>query len=142
MSVNLAAYVPLPEVIRRYRIRESDLLQMVDKGIIRAVKVDGAIAIAEEDLDKVVERKDFENLRGKSILASEAARKYGIHSRTISRWAHKGLIRILGRSSRRLYLDEADVAYCAAVYRVVKETAGSTRGRRIFADGKSTERSA
>jgi predicted site-specific integrase-resolvase len=51
---------------------------------------------------------------------SDAADKYPIHRRdTILEWVRRGHIRILEPSSgrgSRMYLDEADVAYCAIIH--------------------------
>jgi hypothetical protein len=63
-----------------------------------------------------IKRDDFEHLRGQKIGVRESSKKYGISSKTVSRWAKAGYINKLDRGYR-LYLDEADVAYCAAVYK-------------------------
>lgn len=69
----------------------------------------------------------FAHLEGIRIHVSEAARKYNIPNPTISRWAKKGYIKILGKIGNKTMLNEADVARCADVY---QERGG--QGRWLF----------
>ena len=98
--------------------------------------------VSEHDVDQSlsITRDLFEHLRGQPISASEASRKYSdssgvtILQSTISRWAKAGYIKVLARGYR-LLLDEADVAYCAAVYGAkVKIYGNQMSGVRIFDD--------
>jgi hypothetical protein len=57
-----------------------------------------------------------------------AARHYGIPNQTISRWASRGIIRIVSRTAREIYLDNADMAYCAEIY----FTRRASQGRWLF----------
>ncbi len=81
-----------------------------------------------DDQQQFPQRENFEHLSGQEIWISEAARKYGMTGATLYRWSRKGRIRRVGREGNRVLLDEADVAYCAAIY---NERNGK-RGRRIF----------
>lgn len=76
------------------------------------------------ELQQFPQPEEFEHLRGETIWVSEAARKYDMTGATLSRWARMGLIRKLGREANRVLLDEADVAYRTAVYRVRKGRQG------------------
>jgi len=59
---------------------------------------------------------DYSHLEGVGIHVAAAARKYNIPHPTISRWAKQGYIRIIGREKNRLCLNEAQVAFLAALY--------------------------
>ena len=58
------------------------------------------------------------------ISLREAARKYGVHSPTISRWVKRGYINILLRTKNELYIDEAELAKVIKIY---KESPGQGR---------------
>lgn len=76
-------------------------------------------------------RTHFPKLSGKPINMSEAARKYGLTNPSISNMARRGQIKTLGRDPqdpRAVLVDEGEIAYCAAVRRVV----GVSPGRKIF----------
>jgi hypothetical protein len=70
--------------------------------------------LRKEDLP---EYKKHAHLQGNPIWISEAGRKYGILQPTLSKWVRVGIIKIIGREANRILLDEADVAYCAEIYR-------------------------
>ena len=57
------------------------------------------------------------DLKGVPISINEAGRKYKLNTSTLTRWMQRGLIHQLGKDGRKTLLDEADVAYCAGVYR-------------------------
>jgi len=91
--------------------------------------------VAEHDVDPSlsIKREDFEHLRGREISASAAERKYKINSENFSNWSKRGYIRKLGVEGRAILLDEADVAYCAAVYKAKYEFYdGQLSGVNIF----------
>jgi hypothetical protein len=90
-----------------------------------------------EDIPQIT-RAQFKHLRGRRITVAKAAKQYGIHRRTITRWVNNGWIKILeaediGARWPRWHLDAADVAYCAGVYQALKERYGDQlRGVRLF----------
>jgi len=111
-------YIPLPEAIRKYGMSRNTLLERIKSGTLSAAKLpDGEYLVAENELDPSlnIKREDFEHLRGRKISVSESSRKYNIPHTNFSRWAKLGYITVLERGWKVL-LDEADVAYCAAVY--------------------------
>ena len=74
------------------------------------------LAATRED---VAEFKRHTALRGKPIWMMAAARAYKVPQPTLSRWAKRGLIARLPpdpHDPRKVMLDEADVAYCAAIH--------------------------
>jgi len=111
-------FIPISEAIRKYGVSKKFLLERIKSGKISSAKLpDGEYLVAENDIDPSlsIKREDFEHLRGQKISMSDASRKYGIPTHNLSRWAKTGLINILERGWKVL-VDEADVAYCAAVY--------------------------
>jgi hypothetical protein len=67
--------------------------------------------------ENVPEYKQFKELKGVAISISEAARKYGIPQRTVSRWRIKGLLKLIKEEPNYIFVNEQDVAYCAYFYR-------------------------
>jgi len=63
-------------------------------------------------------RSQFNHLEGVGIHVAAAARKYNLPQPTISRWAKNGYIRILGTEKNRLILNEKDVAFLIALYKL------------------------
>jgi DNA-binding transcriptional ArsR family regulator len=74
-----------------------------------------------------------EHLDGEPIAVHEACRKYDLTPPSVYRWIEAGYIRDLdgqrggGRGYKR-YLNEADVAYAAAV----SDVRGRQQGRKVF----------
>ncbi len=125
-------YLSLAEAAERYGISEEALKRAIESGRMRAIYLDEEVAVAEVDVRElasqervVIRLEDFESLRGQPISISEAAREYGLHTSTISRWAQRGYIRRLGKQGKKVLLDKADVAYCVAVYRSLGGRAGA-----------------
>ena len=111
-------YIPISQAVRKYGVSKKFLLQRIKSGKLTSAKLpDGEYLVAENDIDPSlsIKREDFENLRGRKISVSDASRKYGIPHTNFSRWSRLGFIAVLERGWKVL-LDEADVAYCAAVY--------------------------
>ena len=127
MAVQLDQYVPLPQAAKRLKISSASLQGLIDSGNIRAVKLNGTVAVAESELDQVITREKFKHLRGKPITISEAVDTYKINNRTIRAWIARGYINVL-REGYGMQIDQADVAYCAEVY----ESLGGVQGKRLF----------
>ena len=137
MTIDLPTYIPLNEATRRYRIGAQALTQMVEKGTIRAVKIDGSMAVAETDIDAMTLRDELwarvKHLDGTAIGVKDARCKYHLGAATLSRWIEDGIVRVLqsplgqGRGRKKL-LNEADIAYTS----LVADKRGRKRGRRIL----------
>jgi hypothetical protein len=127
VAVQLEHYIPLPQAAKRLKISAASLQGLIESGNIKAVKLNGTIAVAESELDQVVTREKFEHLRGQTITIPQASTKYSIHVDTFRAWIKRGYIRLL-KAGYGAEMDLADVAYCAAVYQVQ----GGGRGKRIF----------
>ena len=120
-------YIPIDQAVERYSISRAALTQAVETGKMRAVRVNGFVAVAEEDMKVLVVELD-ENLVGKPIRVTEAAEKYGVSHANLSRWADAGYICIIERRYSYLTLDEADVKRASAVFkRARKETGSATQ---------------
>jgi len=118
MTTSQTTYIPLPQAVRKYGISKKALLERIKSGKLTVAKLpDGEFLVAENEIDPSlsIKREDFEHLRGQKISVSGSSRKYGIPHTNFSRWARLGFITVLERGWKVL-LDEADVAYCAAVY--------------------------
>jgi predicted site-specific integrase-resolvase len=100
------------------------IYQLADEGKLRAaVMTDGSIGISQQSVNKILPKEALPEyqlnagLQGVPISINEAGRKYKLNTSTLTRWMQRGLIRQLGKDGRKTLLDEADVAYCARVYR-------------------------
>ena len=129
--MTLPTFLPLPEAADKLGLSEAELRSRVESGTIAGGELpDGKIVVNisgngtnGDDINarlRAIKREDFEHLRGQAITVSEAAKKYGIIRRTIIRWADKGYCKIIV-PGYRMELDEADVAYCAAIHEVRKK---------------------
>ncbi len=115
-------YIPINKAAVIAKLDKSVLQEMVASGNIRAIQTAEQILVNEKDLISSLPKKDrpeykkHAHLAGVGILVSEASRKYDLTTPTISRWIQKGYISVLHKSSRRTYIDEADIAYLATLY--------------------------
>ena len=133
----LETYLILQEATDKYKISAEVLAQLVESGKIRAVRLDGTIAVAEGDVREATKhqsqresiRASVAYLDGQPIGIGEAARKYGLTAQSVSRWARAGYIRILGREGQKVLLNEADVAYVKAI---AMRAGGVRQGKAVF----------
>jgi hypothetical protein len=123
----LEKYIPLSQAAKRLRLSPAVLQGLIDSGNIKAVQLNGTIAVAESDLNQVITRKQFELMRGHAISISLAAERYELNYWTIRNWITRGYIKII-KPGYRMEIDESDVAYCAAVY----QSLSGVRGKRLF----------
>jgi len=139
MSVELPTYITLEEAAKRYQIAPEVLTERVNSGKIRAVRLNGTIALAEEDVISLAEdlalRAQVAHLKNKPITLTRAAHHYKLNSRSLWRWARDGHIRVLGRvegrgRARKLLLDESDVAYI----RLLLDKSRPKPGTALFSD--------
>jgi hypothetical protein len=128
-TTTLEHYIPLPQAAKRLGISPASLQGLIEGGIIAAVELGGTIAVAENDLDQIITREQFEHFRGQAITIASAVKKYNLGQMTIRGWIERGYIRVL-KTGYGMTIDEADVAYCTAVYKAK----GGVPGKRIFDD--------
>ena len=115
-------FIPLTQAAQTYRIPVQLLQELVRIGTIKAAQIDGDVYLSEADMiDQTLpkterpEYKKYASLAGIEISLNVAADKYTVNKQTLSRWVAKGYIAILRRDGQKVFLDEADVAYCAEV---------------------------
>lgn len=126
-------YLPIRKAARIAKVTQDQLYQQIASGTIRAIKSTGDILVNEDDIyadlpkHERPEYKRVAHLAGQKLLVSEASRKYSVPQGTISGWIKSGHIAVLDRSTRRTWIDEADIAYCAAIYH-----ANPGQGRWLF----------
>ncbi|HEB64772.1 MAG TPA: hypothetical protein ENJ02_04435 [Chloroflexi bacterium] len=121
----LPRYIPIEDAVERYGLEANRLTQLVEKGELTAITTpDGDVLVDEKQIESLAlgkerlpEYQKFAHLAGNPIWLGKASRIYAIPGPTISRWAKKGLVRILGKDGQKVLIDEADIAYCAEIYR-------------------------
>jgi len=133
----LPVYVPLEESLRRFAVDRETLRQAVERGEVKAMTIDGTLAVAEEDVRVLSIRvnlwKLVKHLEGVPIGVGEACEKYGLPLASLYRWIQWGYIRVMseatgkGRGKKRI-LNEADVAYA----HLLRQRLGKGRGHRFF----------
>lgn len=74
-------------------------------------------------------RRDPE-LIGNRIRVYDAAQRYTMSQSTLTRWADRGLLRVLNRAPGVLELDEADVAMVCDLYRRLRAHASAQQAGR------------
>lgn len=73
-------------------------------------------------------------LIGTRIRVYDAARRYTIAQSTLTRWAARGLLRVIRRAPGVLELDEGDVAITVALYRRLREVTSAQQAGRWLDD--------
>ena len=122
--MELPHYIPLDQAAKRYPISRDALTQAVETGRMRAVRVNGFVAVAEEDM-KILAVELDESLVGVPIRATEAAKKYEVNNQNLNRWVDAGYIRVIKHQRKHLAMDEADVKRVATIYKKALQETGS-----------------
>jgi excisionase family DNA binding protein len=121
MSVTIPTFIPLADAARKYNIPENMLTRLIQDGRIEAARLpSGELLVSDNGLnqktkEQIIEEK-FRHLQGIPITVTEAAEKYNIVRNTLLNWVKYGHITVL-KPGYRMELNEAEVAYCAEVYR-------------------------
>lgn len=121
-------WVPLYAAAARFNQRvDGELLYNLLTLLIRDGKLgyrdppvpgDPLVALATvEPIVQAIEPQQWRHLEGQPITVSQATAKYDVLSaRSLLRWARQGHVRVV-RNTYPLLLDEASVAFAAALYR-------------------------
>ena len=139
----IPTYLPFDQAARRYGLSPNLLTQQIQAGKIAAVKLpSGELLVAADNTNgQDYQTKDeiiaahFAHLRGQKINAYQAQQKYDISHLTFIKWARTGYIHFRKDEEGprpQILMDEADVAYCAYVYRQKEAEYGNAAGIRIF----------
>jgi hypothetical protein len=129
MASDSATYIPLKQAAKKYHISEETLNQVQSGSITAARLPDGELLVAEQEIDPSlnITREQFSHLRDSPIGLAEAGRKYGVSQPTVTNWVKAGYRQVLrqpqSRDQKKL-IDEADVAFCAAVYNAKRKLYG------------------
>ncbi len=129
----MKTYITRSEALQRYKITPSELdelinsdrldtVLLVDNGDKRRIIYDDSLAayIAERDITP----EKFDHLRGNLLGIGEAAREYKLSQVTVSRWVRQGQLDVKDYEKNKKLIDEADVAYLAALGRAKKMRPG------------------
>ncbi len=108
-------YIPIDQATKHYPISRAALTQAIQAGKMRAVKVNGSIAVAEEDM-KILAIALDDDLLGKPIRALEAAEKYNVTHASVNRWVNAGYVPIIEQRAGYLVVDEAHIKRCAEIF--------------------------
>ncbi len=126
----LDRFIPIAKAAHRLKLSERSLRQMITAGTVKgAMLPSGEIGVSELDLDQIITREQFAHLRGIPLTTNQAADRYRLSHWSIRNWIDRGYIKVL-KPGYGMEIDEADVAYCAAVY----QSRGGARGKRLFDD--------
>lgn len=129
----MKTYLTQTEALKRYKITRKELAELLNADRLDTVLLitngDRETIIYDDSLAAYVAERDispekFNHLRGNLLGMSEAAREYRLNSNTISRWAAQGKLEIKGEEANKKLVDEADVAYLAALSRAKKMRPG------------------
>ncbi len=118
-------YIPIDQAVKRYPISRATLTQAIETGKMKAVQVNGLLAVDEEDMKTLTIDLD-KDLIGIPIRGLDAERKYGISNVNLSRWANAGYIRVIDRRAGYLVLDEAYVKRVTEIFKRAKDELGSS----------------
>jgi hypothetical protein len=132
----IPVYIPLEDAAKKYGYTLTDLKRLAQSGKIKAVQLpDGDMIVSENSVkgkrkkEDLPEYKKHLDLKGTGFGLRESAEKHGIPRSTLQGWVSKKIVAIIGREGRKILLDQADVSYCAEIYKAV-----GGQGRRIFND--------
>lgn len=129
----MKTYLSRAEALTRYPLTETELNRLLDQGRVNTVNLvcqDGPqLIFYDDDLAAYVAERDitpskFDHLRGHLLGIGEAAREYRLNSSSISKWVNQGKLEIKGAEANKKLVDEADVAYLAALGRAKKMRPG------------------
>ena len=94
-------YLLLEEAALRRGISPETLSKLVESGKIRAVKIDGKMAVAVKDSEIASVLAILDDGKDDELVSiSEAARRLGIYSCLVSNWVKYGWIKVQGHGDR------------------------------------------
>lgn len=100
----LPEYITLEEASRRYWIDRETLTQMMESGKIRAVKIDGRVAVNTTDLVIVSAQLAQDQDGDRLVSLSEAARLLGVDRPSVANWVRYGWLSVKAVGSRKAKL--------------------------------------
>jgi len=131
-------YLTKSEALKRHPLTEDELETLINEepvtcAIVKANDHEFNV-IYDDDLAAYVADRDitpekFKHLRGNLMNMNQASLNYGVSSSTIHRWVQRGLLKLREDTGNEKLVDEADVAYMAALAKAKKMRKGK---RSIF----------
>lgn len=97
MVLNLPTYISLVEAAQRYQVSAETLTRAVESGMLRAVQINGEIAVADEDVAVVAAQVQAQNEGDELVSLNEAARRLNLDSRIVWQWYKNGWLPEMGR---------------------------------------------
>ena len=139
LNRNIPTFLPLAEAVQKLGLSRKVLTRLIEAGKIEAVQLpSGEVLVSAETngyepkTKQEIIAKKFAHLQGELISVTEAAEAYEVPRNTILEWVKRNYIAAI-KPGYRMELDEADVAYCAEIYKKkMKEYDGQLRGVNIF----------
>jgi len=134
LILHLERLIPIHDAAKLLGLSETRLRELVQAGTIKgAILPGGDIGVSENAAEisalnenlMSIKRSQFEHVHGSPITVTEASKKYDTNRATILMWVRQKYIRIL-TPGYRMEIDEADVAYCAAIHAARKGFGGQT----------------
>ena len=132
----IPTYLPVADAAKKYGYNLDELKRLAQSGKIDAAVLPGGdVVVSEISVKSQLKKEDFPeyqkfiSLKGTGLGVRESAEKHNIPLSTLQGWVSKNIVAIIGTEGRKILLDQADVSYCAEIYR---STGG--QGRRIFND--------
>ena len=87
-------YIVLEDACQKYELERDHLTRAVERGIVRAIRVNGHIAVAEEDVRKLRDTNGEPAVElPRYIPLAEAAERYGISEEVLKEAVESGRIR-------------------------------------------------
>lgn len=86
----------------------------------------GEFVVLGQTKEGIIKEK-YPNLIGQPITISDASEKYDVPATTIREWHKKGYIKVV-EPGYQMKLNEADIAYCADIYKDKKSSGIGFRG--------------
>ena len=126
LTVKLPTFISLGEAVGRYGFSREVLTRLIEDGTIRAARINGGIAVAEEDMTDLPDIPvPSDEMKGQGIRATEAIEKYKIASHsTLSGWRERGIVTVIERNHKNVVYDEYTVAIAAHIYHSAKKKQG------------------
>ncbi len=86
-------YLRLDKAAQKYGIGKEELQRAIEQGLVRAARVNGFIAVAEADIDKLRSSEgELSESIPRYLPLSEASRRYGISEEVLKRAIESGTI--------------------------------------------------
>ena len=129
---NLPTYISLNQAATRYGVNVAVLRRSVESGIMRAVKINEEVIVADEDVAVVAAQVEAKDKGDELVSINEAGRRLNIPAGTVYQWYKYGWLSWIASGPRNAKLVSWKQAQ--ALGRLHEKR--SKRGRRLIPRGK------